>query len=61
MGGTQAHPFVLYPAGLAPPAEPVVGAEELHLLLRRWLATLGHAPFREPFVPAGGLRQTAVH
>jgi uncharacterized membrane protein YvlD (DUF360 family) len=61
MGGTQAHPFVLYPAGLAPPAEPVVGAEELHLLLRRWLATLGHAPFREPFAPAGGLRQTAVH
>ena len=30
LGGPQTRPFVLYPAELPPPAEPVVGAEELH-------------------------------
>jgi hypothetical protein len=61
MGGTQSHPFVLYPDGLTPPVEEVVGAEQLHLLLRRWLATLGHAPFRQPFEPAYRQREPAAH
>ena len=61
MGGTQSHPFVLHPQVLAAPAEPVVGAEQLHLLLRSWLASLGHEPFREPFEPAHGRREQAAH
>ena len=37
MGGTQAHPFVLHPVDLAWPDEPVVGAEEIHRVLKGWL------------------------
>jgi hypothetical protein len=52
MGGTQAHPFVLHPSRLQLPDEGVIGAEHLHLVLRRWLAELGHAAYAAPFVPA---------
>jgi uncharacterized membrane protein YvlD (DUF360 family) len=51
MGGTQGHPFVLYPARLAEPKEPIVGAEQLHLVLRGWLAELGHEAYAAPFTP----------
>jgi hypothetical protein len=37
MGGTQAHPFVLHPVDLAWPDDPVVGAEEVHRVLKSWL------------------------
>ena len=46
MGGEQSHPFTLAPAEWAMPAEPIVGAEEMHRLMRRWLADLGHEAFR---------------
>jgi uncharacterized membrane protein YvlD (DUF360 family) len=46
MGGTQAHPFVLYPSHWEEPAEPIVGAERLHAHLRAWLHALGHEAFR---------------
>ena len=52
MGGMQSHPFVLHPKHLKEPDEPVVGAESLHLLLRSWLAELGHSAFATRFVPA---------
>jgi uncharacterized membrane protein YvlD (DUF360 family) len=42
MGGTQSHPFVLHPADLAWPDRPVVGAEQVHRIMRGWLAALGH-------------------
>jgi uncharacterized membrane protein YvlD (DUF360 family) len=42
MGGTQSHPFVLHPAELPWPDEPVIGAERVHRVLRGWLAALGH-------------------
>jgi uncharacterized membrane protein YvlD (DUF360 family) len=45
MGGTQSHPFVLHPADLSWPDEPVVGAEQVHRILTGWLATLGHASY----------------
>jgi len=45
MGGTQSYPFVLFPHEWAPPDEPIVGAEEMHRLMRRWLANLGHQDF----------------
>ena len=47
MGGPQAHPFVLAPAGLPWPADPVVGAEQVHAVLRGWLARLGHEAYAE--------------
>ena len=46
MGGEQSFPFALAPADWAMPAEPIVGAEEMHQLMRRWLADLGHEAFR---------------
>jgi uncharacterized membrane protein YvlD (DUF360 family) len=51
MGGTQSHPFVLHPADLPWPDEPVVGAEHVHRILRGWLAALGHEAY---ITPAGG-------
>jgi hypothetical protein len=47
LGGDQTHAFLLYPADLPAPAEPLVGAEEVHGQLRRWLAHLGHEAFAE--------------
>ena len=47
MGGTQSHPFVLHPAELAWPTEPVVGAERVHRIFRSWLAELGHEAYAE--------------
>ena len=47
LGGAQGFPFVLFPADLAWPAEPVVGAERVHRVLRSWLAELGHEAYRD--------------
>ena len=47
LGGEQTHPFVLYPSGLPAPAGPIRGADELHQVLRGWLAHLGHQAFAE--------------
>jgi uncharacterized membrane protein YvlD (DUF360 family) len=46
MGGTQTHPFVLHPADLPWPDDPVVGAEHVHRIMRGWLAALGHDGYR---------------
>jgi hypothetical protein len=35
----------LAPAGLAAPAQEIVGAAHLHRVLRGWLAALGHTAF----------------
>jgi uncharacterized membrane protein YvlD (DUF360 family) len=47
MGGGQSFPFALVPADWRPPPQPVVGAEAMHFLFRRWLADLGHEAYRE--------------
>jgi uncharacterized membrane protein YvlD (DUF360 family) len=52
MGGTQSHPFVLHPAGLPWPEEPVVGAEQVHRILTGWLAALGHAAYEPHAIPS---------
>jgi uncharacterized membrane protein YvlD (DUF360 family) len=46
MGGPQSHPFVLHPADLPWPQEPVVGAERVHRVFRSWLWGLGHESYR---------------
>jgi uncharacterized membrane protein YvlD (DUF360 family) len=40
LGGSQSHGFLLHPEQLPPPGE-IVGAEELHRVLRGWLTHLG--------------------
>ena len=47
LGGEQTHPFVLYPADLPAPAAPIRGADELHKVLRGWLAFLGHDAYAD--------------
>ncbi|MFJ3905380.1 phage holin family protein [Streptomyces sp. NPDC090025] len=37
LGGDQAHPFLLWPRELTPPPAPLVGAEQVHEVLRGWL------------------------
>jgi uncharacterized membrane protein YvlD (DUF360 family) len=56
MGGTQSHPFVLHPAELAWPDEPVVGAERVHRILRGWLAALGHDAYSSSDSPGASTR-----
>jgi hypothetical protein len=36
LGGPQTRPFILYPPGLAPPTEPIIGAAAVHKLLLGW-------------------------
>lgn len=40
LGGNQMRPFVIYPTELDPGSEPIVGATQLHAVLKRWLAQL---------------------
>jgi putative membrane protein len=36
LGGTQTQPFVLYPAEFTAPAQQIIGAGELHDVLKTW-------------------------
>ena len=57
LGGPQQHGFVLHPRSFADPGE-IVGAEQLHQVLRGWLTGLGHpAPVAGP--PAAPLTAQA--
>jgi uncharacterized membrane protein YvlD (DUF360 family) len=47
MGGGQAHPFVLHPADLPWPDEPVVSSEAVHQILRTWLVQLGQEAYAD--------------
>jgi uncharacterized membrane protein YvlD (DUF360 family) len=38
MGGPQTRPFILHPASLPAPQDPLVGAEAVHRLLQSWRA-----------------------
>jgi len=41
LGGPQTQPFIMHPARLPVPAEPLVGAAAVNELLRTWRAALG--------------------
>ena len=41
LGGAQTRPFALFPAGWYEPSAPIVGAGEMHKVLKRWLADVG--------------------
>ena len=45
MGGTQSHPFVLFPADLPYPHGGVVGPDTMHRVLRGWLAHVGQEAY----------------
>lgn len=47
LGGTQCFPFVLAPADLPWPDEPVVGSERVHVIFRAWLARLGQDAYAD--------------
>jgi uncharacterized membrane protein YvlD (DUF360 family) len=51
LGGPQTRPFILHPAELPAPGDPIVGAAAVHALLRGWRAEL-QEPAR---APAAGL------
>src|SRR3954454_16985310 len=40
LGGPQTRPFILHPADLTAPAEPILGAAAVHAVLRGWRGTL---------------------
>jgi hypothetical protein len=40
LGGPQTRPFILYPPGLEPPAEPIIGAAAVHAVLLGWRRSL---------------------
>jgi uncharacterized membrane protein YvlD (DUF360 family) len=49
LGGPQTRPFILHPAHLLVPDEPIVGAAAVHALLMGWRESLQDvAPAREP-------------
>jgi hypothetical protein len=41
LGGPQTQPFILHPAALPAPVEPIVGAEHVHKVLMGWRGLLG--------------------
>ena len=41
LGGPQTHPFLLYPADLSAPAEPIFTSPAMHRVLKGWLAEVG--------------------
>jgi uncharacterized protein (TIRG00374 family) len=45
LGGEQTRPFILYPADLPVPHEPLHGAEAVHRLFVSWLAHLGQPAY----------------
>jgi uncharacterized membrane protein YvlD (DUF360 family) len=47
LGGPQTRPFVLHPAELPVPTEPIVGAAGVHQLLFGWRTLLARAPAPE--------------
>lgn len=59
LGGTQSHPFVLYPAELPWPDQPVVSSERVHRIFRGWLAGLGHPAYSSSDSP-GESRRTST-
>jgi hypothetical protein len=41
LGGPQTHPFVIFPAELSEPEEPIEGPAALHRVLKGWLREVG--------------------
>ncbi len=57
LGGPQTRPFILHPAHLPMPGEPLVGAEAVNRLFREWRAICNH----EAAAPDGVAGKGAQH
>jgi hypothetical protein len=44
IGGPQTRSFILHPTALPVPAEPIVGAEQVHAVLSEWRRVLQTEP-----------------
>jgi hypothetical protein len=55
LGGPQTRPFILHPASLPAPLEPVIGAAAVHALLSGWRAGLQGGGARRPSAEAPAL------
>jgi hypothetical protein len=53
LGGPQTRPFILHPAELAMPSEPVVGAAAVHDLLVGWRRSLQGKSAKAPVAAPG--------
>jgi hypothetical protein len=42
LGGPQTHPFLLYPAELTAPVEPIFTSPAMYKVLKGWLTDIGH-------------------
>jgi uncharacterized membrane protein YvlD (DUF360 family) len=51
IGGAQTRPFILAPAELPVPAEPIIGAEQVHDVLTGWRRLLQNGGAREGIAP----------
>jgi hypothetical protein len=49
LGGPQTRPFILYPADLPRPDDPIIGAAAVHKLLKDWRAALQTAGSENAF------------
>jgi hypothetical protein len=58
LGGLQTRPFILHPANLEVPAEPILGAASVHSILAGWRKTLQTSPNGAP--PAAAARAAAA-
>jgi hypothetical protein len=60
LGGPQTRPFILHPAGLTLPPDPILGAKAVHGVLTGWRATLqgpAHPP-ESAMVSPGAITRT---
>ena len=53
LGGPQTHPFLLYPADLADPTEPIFTSVGMHRVLKTWLVEAGQPVTRRGSTAAG--------
>ena len=60
LGGPQTRAFLLYPVELPTPVEPLLGAEEVHKVLRAWLAWLGHDSYADPVAATAAVEEPAL-
>ncbi|WP_240746625.1 phage holin family protein [Cryptosporangium phraense] len=59
LGGPQTTAFLLHPVDLPTPVEPLVGPEEVHKVLRAWLAWLGHDAYADAVAATAAVEEPA--
>jgi uncharacterized membrane protein YvlD (DUF360 family) len=60
LGGSQTRPFILAPAGLPLPDQPIVGAARVHEVLAGWRRLLNHGPGNATFRGEGASVEFAL-